>query len=113
MLKIVEERRYLDRLNLNLKVFERETGERLGLTENIHCEGMMLITVKPFTTGKTLQVIIELPSGDGTKKLVLTAVSCWNVHDKENSIYNVGFRFLYPSPEMKSFYETLFHGLCE
>lgn len=111
MLKKVDERRYLDRLYLTLKVFERESGQRLGLTENIHCGGMKLITLKPFINGEVIQVVIELADGDETKKLTLTAASCWSVLDSETLTYDVGFRFVYPSPEMKSFYETLFDGL--
>ncbi len=107
----VDERRNLNRLNLHLKVFEQETGERLGLTQNIHCEGMVLMTIKPFINGEAIQVMIELPDDGETKKLTLTAVSCWSSHDKKTLTYDVGFRFCYPSPEMKSFYETLFDGL--
>jgi len=111
MLQKVNERRKLDRLNLNLKVIERETGDRLGITENIHCEGMSLMTVRSFVIGEATQVVIELPGEGETKKLTLAAVSCWSVHNKITLTYDVGFRFLYPSPEMRSFYETLFDGL--
>ena len=111
MLQKVDERRNLDRLNLNLKVFARESGERLGLTENIHCGGMSLMTVKPFVIGEAIQVVIELPDRGETKRLTLTAASCWSVLDTKNLTYNVGFRFLHPSPQMRSFYETLFDGL--
>ena len=111
MLQKVDERRNLDRLDLYLKMFARETGERLSLTENIHCGGMSLMTVKPFITGEAIQVVIELPDRGETKRLMLTATSCWSVPGTKNLTHNIGFRFLYTSPEMRSFYETLFDGL--
>ncbi len=111
MLQKFDEKRYLDRLNLTLKVYELETGKRLGLTENIHCGGMKLITVRSFAIEETIQVIIEIPVEGITKKLTLTAVSCWSVLDTKTLTYDVGFRFLYSSAEMKSFHETLFDGL--
>jgi len=113
MLQNVAEKRKQNRLSLNLKVFERETGKRLGLTENIHCEGMMLVCVRPFVNGEVIQLVIELPGKGETKKLTLTAASCWSVLDKKNAIYNVGFRFLYSTPEMKYYYRTLFDGLAQ
>ena len=113
MLHKFADKRKHDRLQLNLKVCERESGGVLGLTENIHCEGMKLISVKPFKDGETIQVVIELPGEGENKKLVLTAQSCWSAPDNEPLVYNVGFRFLYSSPELKKYYETLFDGLGE
>ena len=113
MLQKVAERRNQDRLDLSLKVFEQETGEVLGFTENIHCEGMMLMSVRPFTSGKVINVIIEIPGQGVNKKLALTVKCCWCATDKKSLIYNVGFHFLHASPEMKTFYETLFDGLGE
>lgn len=111
MLQNVAERRIQDRLNLTLKVFERETGKRLGLTENIHCGGMMLLSTREFSNGEAIQVMIELPTDDETRKLALTAESRWCTLDQETSVHNVGFRFIHSSPEMRSFYQTLFDGL--
>jgi PilZ domain-containing protein len=107
----VNENRSLNRLNFNLKVFELETGKRLGLTENIHSEGMMLMTVDPFEIEQVIQVAIKLPGEDENEKLMVTAESCWVEYDKKDQIYNVGFRFLYSTPEMKTYYKTMIDGL--
>ncbi|MFT5134141.1 MAG: hypothetical protein ACI9SC_002614 [Gammaproteobacteria bacterium] len=113
MLQQIAERRNTNRLNINLKVFEQETGKRLGLTKNIHCGGMKMLTINPFINGELTEVVIELPDDGEMKKLRLTAESCWCAHDTETATYDVGFRFIYPGFEMKSFYETLFDGLGE
>ena len=113
MLHKFAEKRKHDRLQLNLKVYDRKSGGALGLTENIHYEGMKLISVKPFTDGEAVQIVIDLPGKGKTKKLALTAQCCWSAPNNEPSVYNVGFRFLYSSPELKSYYETLFDNLGE
>ena len=113
MLHNIAERRHQDRLNLVLKVFERDTGDLLGATENIHCGGMMLMSVRPFNIGEDIDVTVELPTEDETKKLAFTAKSCWCSLDEENSLHSVGFCFVYLNPEMKRFYETLFDGLAQ
>jgi hypothetical protein len=107
MLKIIHKKRSYDRLDLNLQISELGTGKCLGITKNIHCEGMTLMTVEPFIVEEAIQVVIKLPGADDSAELMVTAVYCWSDHDKNNQIYNVRFRFLYPTPEMKIYYETV------
>lgn len=89
------EKRTHERCSFPLKVFHRDTAELLGCTENIHVDGMMLVSKAPIPTMTEFKIWIELPGLEGEKKISLTAFAVWrSLSDTKPIFYCTGFHFV-------------------
>lgn len=105
------ERRIKERLAINLKIIELETNNVLGFTENINSSGMMLMSVKRFSVGETIQVLLEIPKDEEeVDQLSLTAKCQWC--DQVNPLlFNIGFHFIFQNPFVENYIQTAMTGL--
>lgn len=107
----MHERRIKERLDVNLQVIELETNNVLGFTENINSRGMMLMSVKRFSVGETIRILLEIPKdGEEVVQLSLTAKCQWC--DQVNpSLYNIGIQFIFQNPYVENYIQTAMTGL--
>ena len=87
--------RYLDRLVLHIRVFDKETNAFLGHTENIHSEGLMLVSEKRIALNKDICLRLEHVKDDFEKIAIpLFASGVWHRDTYVSDVYNTGFRFV-------------------
>lgn len=75
-----------------LKVFDDETGVRLGHVGDVSPEGLLLAGTKEIERGTRKQLCIEIPLENGeTDELLLDAESRWSGLDTETGAWLTGF----------------------
>jgi len=87
--------RRLKRFIVNAKVYDRDSGEVLGYTGNMHTEGMKLISVDQVGVGTEFRVKLEyLDAADELTEIHLEAECLWNGPGPNDDFHSSGFRFL-------------------
>jgi hypothetical protein len=89
------ERRKVKRRHLiyYLRVFHRSTGRQVGHLVDLTPEGMMLMSERPIRVGRTLPLVMTLPSAAGEQKVEFDATSLWTSADVNPDFYDTGFKF--------------------
>ena len=83
-----------------LRVFECNSDQLLGHIVDLTTEGLMLISEKRIPLGQELDVRMEIPAEDGTKRnLTMKTHSVWSDLDVNRSFYDTGFELVEPSAE--------------
>jgi PilZ domain-containing protein len=91
----IAENRKLERLILRIKVFDNDTGSFLGHTEDIHTEGMMLISEERVALDKDICLRLEHVKDNFEKTtILLTANGVWSKTAHESEVFNTGYRFV-------------------
>ena len=78
--------------NLSLRLFNRETGERIGRLIDITPEGLMIISHESLGEQKEFELAMVLPNDmDGPTTLSLKATSIWTQESKYTNSFSTGF----------------------
>ncbi len=92
------------------RVYIEETGALLGYLENLSLNGMMVVSDRPISPGKTLTLGLELPQEFNHQgRLQLSARVVWCRADKDPDFYNTGFEITAISAENCGLLERIFH----
>ena len=106
------ERRQLARLNINLRVTDIETGETWGFTENFHSEGMRLMSMKQIKINEIINILISIPNSEGSETKLAFKAQCVWVEKETNPLLHIsGFKFIFPSDEIKKYIQVQLRDL--
>lgn len=94
----IKEKRRLKRFSSNLKVYSQDTDELIGYAENIHTEGMMIVTQKSMPKNQELKIWFgATKEGKRLNRIFLTAYKVWeSFTDTKNRLYYSGLHFVDP-----------------
>lgn len=107
---LASERRLIQRRHLffHLRVFDRNTGEKLGHVVDVTPEGMMLVSEQVIPTDVDFQLKMSLPDeGDKSKSHEFEARSMWSSNDVNPQFYDTGFRVIRATEEHLDLMEYL------
>ena len=96
-----DERRKLKRFSVRLKVYSQETNEVIGYTNNLHTEGMMMMSMTPLPKGKEIKIWFGTNNGDKEQeKIFLTVYRVWSSFTEDvPRLYCSGLHYDNPSYE--------------
>ena len=111
----MEDKRQLKRSLCYLDVHEETTGKLIGNANDIHHEGLRLISKSEVPLFEELSICVKTPGTDTSIHLVIKGV--WNQAHVEPVHYNTGCLIINPSPEtihainelVKSLIKTGYH----
>ena len=106
----MHERREVKRRHLffHLRVFDRDSGEKLGHLVDITSDGVMLISETPIKTDIIYKLKMKLPAEVlGVEQLNFTAKSMWCKKDVNPDFYDTGFQITEASREHLAVVEKL------
>ncbi len=110
----LKEKRSRNRHAIPLSVYEQATGRLLGCAENIHLEGLMLVSNKAIPVKTEIPILLEIPRQDVKGKISLNAFTAWtSISDARSTFYYTGFYFVSPSQEALAHIQTLVDELLE
>ena len=92
--ELYEERRKWKRRHLvyYLKIFNAESGEKIGNLVDITAGGMMLVSGSSMAENQTLRICVELPEEVLQKdNICFTAETRWSKMDVNPDLYVTGF----------------------
>lgn len=97
----VDEKRRLKRFSVNLKIYSQHSDKLMGYADNLHLEGMMIVTQEPIPKNQELQIWFGAAKEDKRlNRIFLTAYKVWeSFTDTENRLYYSGLHFVSPSEE--------------
>ena len=103
------DKRKLKRFSVRLKVYENTTGKLLGYAEDLHTEGMKLMSKSQLPDRTELKICFgTLNSEDDDKKIEVSAFKVWSSFtDTEPRHYYSGLHFISPSDETLDCIEDL------
>lgn len=92
------EKRRLKRFSVNLKVYSQTTDKLLGYAENLHTNGMMLVTQAAMPNKQEIKIWFGTSKEDKKqKKIFITAFVVWNsFNDTSPRLYYSGLHFVDP-----------------
>ena len=91
-----------------LKVFDRQSGERVGHLVDVNTEGMGMTCPGPLEEGKTYEFTVELPSQILGLDSIDVDADCCRIHKNEESELLVcGFLFVTPTVDVVEVIEEL------
>ena len=108
----MKDRRRSERHNLimYLRVHDQSSGELLGHVVDLSTGGLMLVSDTPFKPKSIYKLGVALPYTEQADSVVEIDVECrWCGPDINDDYYDVGFRFIYPTAELRE----LIAGLIE
>jgi len=108
----LNERRRLKRFIIELPVFNADRGDYLGHTENMHVEGMLLISKKhlPLHTEHTFRLEYMLKNHDLVCLDIPTRVQ-WYERDEESGKFTTGVKFMNLEPKQVNLLNSLIDDL--
>ena len=78
-------------LNMQLRVFTRESEQLLGHAVDIAHKGIQLVSEKQIPTGEHFEIQLEIARENGTwEKIPLRAVSVWG-RESPSGLHHTGF----------------------
>lgn len=94
----IKEKRRLKRFSVNLKVYNQTTDVLLGYAENLHVNGMMLITQEPIPNKQEIKIWFGASKEDKKqKRIFITAFIVWNSFTETTPrLYYSGLHFTTP-----------------
>ena len=104
----LKEKRSRYRHPILLSIYGQATGRLLGCAENIHLEGMMLVSKKAIPVKTEIPILLEIPRQDVKGKISLNAFTAWtSISGARSTFYYTGFYFVSPSQEALAHIRTL------
>ena len=96
-----QERRRLKRFSVRLKVYMQQTDELLGYAENLHHEGMMIVSKEPIAKNRELQIWFGASKQEKhLNRIFVSAYKVWeSFTDSEERFYYSGLHFVAPTGE--------------
>jgi hypothetical protein len=91
-----------NRPSIDIGIYDKATGERVGRLVDISIEGIMLAGGRSMKTNTVYEFRITLPvSIYGKNEIVFNAVCLWCNEVELSSTYQAGFQLQEPSRELK------------
>lgn len=88
------------RFVINVKVFDRDSGNCLGYSSNMHTGGMMLMSEEQISPGSKFRLIIKhIQQDDTVVEIPLVARCIWSNPGNNPDFYNAGLLFIDPGPK--------------
>jgi PilZ domain-containing protein len=105
----VQEKRRLKRFSARLKVYSQLNDELIGYSENLHTEGMMIVTRTPMAKGQELQIWFGATKEEKRlKRIFITAYKVWeSFTDNGERFFYYGLHFVAPSVDTQDRIELL------
>jgi thymidylate synthase len=96
-----EEKRRLKRFSARLKVYSQTTDELIGYSENLHTEGMMIVTKEPMAKGQEIQIWFGATKEEKRlNRIFISAFKVWDsFSDNGERFYYSGLHFVAPTEE--------------
>ena len=112
--QVLKEKRSRDRHAIPLFVYEQATDRLLGCAENIHLEGLMLVSKQAVPVKTEIPILLEIPGQDVKVRISLNSFTAWtSISDSRPTFYYTGFYFVSPSHEAIAHIQTLIDELSE
>ncbi len=104
----IAERRKLNRFSVRLKVFEQNTGELLGYAEDLHTEGLKLMSKNKLPVNKEMNIWLDKDE----ENIPLTVYCVWtSFSDTVPVYYYSGMHFVDPTEEVLDSIQSLLDDL--
>lgn len=96
--KKITEKRKLERFSVRLKVYLQKTDKLLGYAENLHIDGMMLVSKEPIPEEQVIKIWFGATKKEKRKKRIfVTAFVIWNSFTTSYPrLYYSGLHFIEP-----------------
>lgn len=109
----VKEKRRLKRYSARLKVYSQITDELIGYSENLHHEGMMIITREPIQKNQELQIWFGATKDEKRlNRIFLCAYKVWeSFTDNGERFYYSGLHFVTPTEDTLDKIQALIYSL--
>ena len=104
------DRRLIRRRHLifHLRVFDRDSNQKLGHVVDISPEGLMLVSEQPIPTDTSFNLRMQLPDENDTPRdHEFEARSVWSNNDIKPQFYDTGFQVLQASDKHMELVEHL------
>ena len=111
----VNEKRRLKRFCARLKVYSQATDELIGYSENLHTEGMMIVSKKSLPKNQELQIWFGATKEDKRlNRIFISAYRVWEsmAADGERFYYS-GLHFVAPSEDTLDRIQSLLYEIEE
>lgn len=107
------EKRRLKRFSARLKVYSQLTDELLGYSDNLHTEGMRIVSKKPIPKNQELQIWFGATKEEKKlNRIFLSAYKVWeSFTDNDDRFYYSGLHFVSPSEETLDKIQSLLDDL--
>lgn len=105
--------RRLPRYSTRLKVFDQETGDLIGYTEDLHLKGIKLSSDEPVQEGKEIRIWLETSSEEkNPERISLHAYRVWSAFsDTDPRYYYTGLHFIDTSEETLDSLQVIIENL--
>jgi len=98
--ELIIEKRKLHRFILNVKILDRETGEHLGYSANMHTEGLLITSSEPIPVQQLLKIkLVHMQFDDEEVEIPLDVMGLWSGPGHHPDYYQTGCRIINPGPE--------------
>ncbi len=107
------EKRRLKRFSARLKVYSQATDELIGYSENLHTEGMMIVTKKSLPNNQELEIWFGATKEEKRlNRIFISAYKVWEsmTADGERFYYS-GLHFVAPSEDTLDRIQTLLYEI--
>lgn len=109
----IQEKRKLKRFSARLKVYSQLDDEIIGYSENLHTEGMMIITQTPIEKNKQLDIWFGATREEKRlRRIFISAYKVWeSFTDNGERFYYSGLHFVPPSESTLDQIQSLIYDI--
>ncbi|MBL1141514.1 MAG: PilZ domain-containing protein [Proteobacteria bacterium] len=109
----LKEKRRLKRFSAQLKVYSQINDELIGYSENLHVEGMMIVTKKPIPKDQEIDIWFGVDKEEKRlNRIFVSAYKVWeSFTDNDERFYYSGLHFIAPSGDTLDKIQTLLYKL--
>lgn len=113
-LQVIEKRR-LKRFSAKLKVYSQSDDKLLGYSENLHTEGMMIVTKTPLPKNKEIHIWFGASKEEKRlNRIFITAYIVWESMSTDGDrFYYSGLHFVAPDEKTLDRIQELLYSLDE
>jgi thymidylate synthase len=107
------EKRRLKRFSARLKVYSQLTDFLIGYSENLHTEGMMIVSKKPIQKNQELNIWFGATKEEKRlNRIFVSAYKVWeSFTDNDERFYYSGLHFVSPSEDTLDKIQSLIDNL--
>lgn len=110
--EVLIENRKLKRLIINVKIYERKTGEFIGYSANMHVQGMMMSSTGIMPVGEEYLIQIKHMEDDEVIEIPLHMRCLWSSPGDNPDFFQSGYVFIEPKPAQTRAIENLLEDLA-
>ena len=111
----IAEKRWLKRFSAKLKVYSQLNDELLGYSENLHTEGMMIVTKTPMPNNQEINIWFGATKEEKRlNRIFITAYKVWESMSTDGErFYYSGLHFVAPEEKTLDKIQELLYSLKE